>query len=75
VFRCFAVQAQEAAAVATLADEEADDADGMDRTLDPDELMPGGVFLMVGARRPANVLPEGYRHIFDNRPMETSLGR
>jgi len=47
-FRRFAAQAREAAAAAAaLADEEADDGDGIDRTLNPDELMPGGVVLMV----------------------------
>jgi hypothetical protein len=32
------------AAAAALADEEADDADGIDRVLDPNPLMPGGIF-------------------------------
>jgi hypothetical protein len=53
VFGRFAAQSQEAAAVAALADEEADDGDGIDRTLDPDELMPGGVVFMVARPFPA----------------------
>lgn len=47
VFRRFAAQAQEAAAAVALADEEADEGNGIDRAFDPDELMPAGVVFMV----------------------------
>jgi hypothetical protein len=54
VFRRFAAQAREAVAAAVaLADEEAEEGDGIDRTLDPDELMPGGVVFMVARPFPA----------------------
>jgi hypothetical protein len=49
VFRRFAAQAQEVAAAAALADDE----DGIDRTLDRDELVPGGVVFMVARPFPA----------------------